>query len=1229
MRLILSLIAFLIYVVCNNGFAQDINTDTYRKRADIVLKARLNASYKLPPQSIYDINSNPYVYVDSYGSLTAQIVLYTTNSQANIDSIGRRLDKLISIQADMNLKFTVLDNQRPKPSPIYEAQWYPGYVLFSYLAIKKHLDTYKFNSQEISTKFAAYETGIKRWYAKFDFTRLSHENPTTLTNLVLPRLLGGYLATELWPNELDAYGKPFRRFNAKLKALSLMTFYNFYHNGFTEIDAVSYVSLMTEPVKMLGEYAQDSEVKRIARLSFQAILATISMDYNNGMNVVCPSRAKGAEINPTENNMHRMEWLFFGPGKKPYSNGTFIPNDARYVRAMSVWMSLPGELEASPQLLNVYASKDSVITWFNDRQEYSEYEKKYVLPNYALASAISIKQAATGGAEGKNNCLGWRNPDNSTDFVTVCVENNLNERSNDGENPNTRLYQNQKTMIGVSNIPTTVANSSFYRPFLPINYTTDQQSKGYIYDLSKPNWIFCHTGLMMYGVAFYGSTGAKPALQTQDPLLFSNNTHYFLLNDRKAAWILETADVSEKAYSGLSRQAQLNAFRDAVTDPTRVTTDFTGDPKITYRSLTSGVLSLTYYAGATYNKNFKLNNEAIINPYVDSVANSPYMRQIAGSDIIELGKKGSAQAYNLVWSGNMPPYIHPRVKLASDNADFTYLKEDRPLILESGQTTVDGIVQFGGDDPESGKNVSFDIRYLNGRSIPMRKAGSTFRLDLNGLTKDTTIVFNVADPQKLQTIDTVLVYVSRRPYARFDRTRRNQYLPTEPLQSVFTGKDIARKIFDVTIVDSLDNVINYAFPDARVDSVIRKLNVNYFKTIGDYNIKGIARNWVRVTASDQTAVHIRNIVFYTPTPGRLLVKRTNSFNVTGGMIIPAGATGVGVQVLISENGVTSSTLTATVSGTAFSGTFPIPATLTASDKVQLIARLTYTLNGNQTQLSYPLDVSIDDTPAPALMLAIKAYLQGAMLTTPNRLGYSTMMRDDLRAKNLLPTKDPYFSRPGFIQGTATEPTTTTTVLSVTGANAIVDWVFVELRSPTNTTLVVATQSGLLQRDGDVVSTDGVSPLRFEVEAGNYRVVLRHRNHLGVMSQNPIALSESATTGLDFTSPQTVVYGTNSRVVLPSTATALWAGDASANGRVELVSASTDVNTISQQVLTAAGNKGIYSASFSFQAYADADTDLNGVVEAIGNQADTFLISTNVLSHPANRSFSPSFTFSTN
>jgi hypothetical protein len=1218
----------LLFWLAQKSFTQTaVSVDTYRKRADIILKARINASYALPPQTVVAIDGNSLVYANSYECLTAQIVLYTTVSTANITEINTRLDKLIAIQGDMNVKFTVLDNQLPGTRFVRESQWYAGYMLHSYLAIKTHLKTYNFNSPATTQKLAAYEAGVRRWYSKFDFTNLSHDNPTSLTNLVFPRLFGGYLATELWPDAIDAYGKPFRHFRAKLKALSLGTLYDFYHGGFTEIDAVSYVSLMATPVKMLGEYAQDSEVKRIATLSFQTILATISMDYNNGMNIVCPSRAKGVEIDPTGNNMHRMQWLFFGSGKEPYSNGTFIPNDDRYVRAMSVWMSLPGTIEASPQLLAVHKSKDSVITWFNDRQENGEYEKKYVLPHYGVGSAIAKKQAA-GGDEGKNNIVGWRNLDNSTNFTTICVENDGNVRSKDGENSYTRLYQNQKTIIGTTNIPASVTSKDYYRLFLPIDYTTDQTQKGYIYDLSKPNWIFCHTGRMMYGVAFFGSTGAVPKLQTKDPLLFNGYSHYFLLDDRKAAWVMETADINEAAYKGKSRQAQLNAFRDAITQTTqpRVTTTFTGDPTITYNSLTSGKLSLTYYAGETYNQDMKLNDVAIVNPYVDSVANNPYMRQKAGSDTIELGKKNSPQFYKLVWSGNMPPFIHPRVKLKSDNADFTYLREDRPLILEKGQTEVDGIVQFQGDDPESGKNVTYDIRYLNGPSIRRYGVGSTLRLDLLNLTQDTSIVFKVTDPQGRQTIDTVLVYVTRRPSAKFDRNRRDQYLPTENMQPVFTGKDILRKSFDVRIEDAAANDIYYAFPDSRVDSIIRKLNVNYFKTVGDYVIKGTTRNWVRATASDQLTIHIRNIVIQSPTPNTVLYKAKKTFSVTGAMVVPTGATAVGVQVLVYENNVVSQTLTATVSGTAFSTAIPIPNTLTATDKVQLVARLTYTLNGVQTELSYPLDVKIDDTPAPSLGLSIKAYLQGAMLTTPNKTGYGTMMRDDLRIKNLIPTTDPYRNRTGFIQvnNPTVQTITSPNVLTVTGNNAIVDWVFVELRDKTDAQTAIATKSGLIQRDGNVVDVDGVSPLSFDVAADNYYVVLRHRNHLGVMSKNVVTFNATTSVSVDFTSSQTSTYGTNAQAVVSATTNALWAGDANADGKVISVGANTDVNTLSQKILKAAGNS-TFSISYLLQGYDDADIDLNGTIAATGGQTDGFLISSNILRYATNQAVSPSFT----
>jgi hypothetical protein len=960
----LYILLLIVQITSQVAFAQRTIVDTYRKRADIVLKARLNATYALPPQTVNAIDDNSLVYANSYECLTAQIVLITTATAVNTNEINNRLDNLIAVQGDMNVKFTILNNQLPGTRLVRESQWYAGYMMQSYLAIKAHLKTYNFTSPNTTKKLATFEAGVRQWYSKFDFTTLSHDKPYTLTNLVLPRLFGGYLATELWPNAIDAYGKPFRHFRAKLKALSLLTLYDFYHQGFTEIDAVTYVSLMATPVNMLGVYAQDADVKRIAMLSFQTILATISMDYNNGMNIVCPSRAKGVELNPTGNNMHRMQWLFLGPGKNPYSNGTFIPNNEGYIKAMSVWMSLPGTIEASPQLLAVHNSKDSVITWFNDRQEGGEYEKKYVLPHYAVGSTIAKAQAA-GSGEGKNNIVGWRNLDNSTDFTTICVENNVNTRSKDGENPYTRLFQNQKTIIGITNIPDTVASKDYYRLFLPINYTTDQTVKGYIYDLSKPNWIFCHTGRMMYAVAFFGSMGAVPKLQTNAPLRFNGYSHYFMLDDRKAAWVLETADVTETAYQGKNRQGQLNAFRDAVTKTTqpRVKTTFTGDPTITYNSLTSGKLTLTYYAGNTYNKDMKLNDVAIINPHVDSVANSPYMRQRAGSDTIELGKKNSPQFYRLIWSGNMPPFIHPRVKMKSDNADFTYLAEDRPLILEKGQSKVDGIVQFLGDDPE-GQKVSYDIRYLNGPTIRQYGVGSTLRLDLINLTHDTTIVFKVTDPQGKQTIDTVLVYVTSRPSAQFDSKQRNQYLPTENIQS--TGKDILRKIFDIKIEDATGNEMKYTFEDARVDSITTKLNVNYFKTVGDFVIKGTTRNWVRATASDLTTIHIRNIVIQSPTLNTVLNKANSTFNVTGAMIIPTGATAVDVQVFVYKNNVVSQMLPATVIGMTFKmtvQTVQILNTLKASDKVSLVARLTYKLNGVQTELSYPLNLLIDDIPA--------------------------------------------------------------------------------------------------------------------------------------------------------------------------------------------------------------------------------------------------------------------------
>lgn len=108
-----------------------------------------------------------------------------------------------------------------------------------------------------------------------------------------------------------------------------------------------------------------------------------------------------------------------------------------------------------------------------------------------------------------------------------------------------------------------------------------------------------------------------------------------------------------------------------------------------------------------------------------------------------------------------------------------------------------------------------------------------------------------------------------------------------------------------------------------------------------------------------------------------------------------------------------------------------------------------------------------------------------------------LMSDQLRTLNLIPTHSPY---------AGTTDKVTASILSVTGNNAIVDWVRVELRSPQDENEVLYTRAALLQRDGDVVDVDGVSPVSFpDAVPGDYYVCVSHRNHLGVMTATAMSL----------------------------------------------------------------------------------------------------------------------------
>ncbi|MFP4846555.1 hemagglutinin protein [Winogradskyella sp. PE311] len=241
------------------------------------------------------------------------------------------------------------------------------------------------------------------------------------------------------------------------------------------------------------------------------------------------------------------------------------------------------------------------------------------------------------------------------------------------------------------------------------------------------------------------------------------------------------------------------------------------------------------------------------------------------------------------------------------------------------------------------------------------------------------------------------------------------------------------------------------------------------------------------------------------------------------------------------------------------------------------------------------------------------YLQGPILNADT----GGLMNDDLRVAGLIPTSSPYVDN----------ATCNASVFSVTGTDAIVDWVWIEVRASNDNTKLLNGKSALLQRDGDIVDVDGISTLTMNAPPKDHYVVVKHRNHLGVMSENPIALAEDITTIVDFTDSGFDTFGTNAQSILDSGDTALWAGDVNNNGQVRYLGPNNDTNSIKDAVLFDSGNTSS-SNFYPYTAYDNADINMNGQVRYLGPGNDTNILKDIILLHPNNGTLSNFFPFFT-
>jgi len=156
---------------------------------------------------------------------------------------------------------------------------------------------------------------------------------------------------------------------------------------------------------------------------------------------------------------------------------------------------------------------------------------------------------------------------------------------------------------------------------------------------------------------------------------------------------------------------------------------------------------------------------------------------------------------------------------------------------------------------------------------------------------------------------------------------------------------------------------------------------------------------------------------------------------------------------------------------------------------------------------------------------------------------------------------------------------------------VVDWVYLELRQGSDPSLATASttfckRSAFLKSDGTIVDLDGVSPVKFvngaPAPGNNVYIVIKHRNHLAIMSNNAVTKNGSGVYSYDFTDLGTKTYGYPDGIKLKGGKWSMVGGDGYPNGLIDTDDLSFSWNP------TFGGFDGYYSGDFNMTGLVDTD-----------------------------------------
>ena len=206
-----------------------------------------------------------------------------------------------------------------------------------------------------------------------------------------------------------------------------------------------------------------------------------------------------------------------------------------------------------------------------------------------------------------------------------------------------------------------------------------------------------------------------------------------------------------------------------------------------------------------------------------------------------------------------------------------------------------------------------------------------------------------------------------------------------------------------------------------------------------------------------------------------------------------------------------------------------------------------------------------------------------------------LMNDNLRQQGLIPLNEPYSAMGYPLTGNQTPTSIPASFLTTTGPNAIVDWVLVELRTGQNVPgSLVERRPALVQRDGDVIGTNGDTLFAYNRPRRSYHLAVRHRNHLGLIDFSAQSY-RNGTIPRDFTY-QYIPVGQTNAMVMDGARGLMVRGDVTNDHWIMYSGSGNDRDVILQAV-------GGTTPNATIPGYRREDVNLDGLVKYTGSNND--------------------------